>query len=205
MHTPTENEFSKLSWHWVSGGSSFIEGRSMWRDLHEARFPVSWYADPASSPIPGFAQTVERITKTGFGYVRASSSLVFTKSILRDDGSATYGACGWLHFTKDDLMFRQQVASAPSTDVASALASIRFEHDGIALISSVLVEGGQGQLDRARKHAADMLRRAGDASLYLDSCEVECRTRGGRGGWRDKTLTKRFSVKEIAMLMGNNK
>lgn len=204
MHTPTETEFSKLSWHWVSGGSNFVEGRPMWRDFHEARFPVSWYADPASSPMPGFAQTVERITKTGFGYVRASSSLVFTKSVLRDDGSATFGVCGWLHFTKDDLMFRQRVTSAPSTDAAAALGSIRFEHDGIALISSVLVEGGQGQLERARKHATDMLRRAGDASLYLDSCEVECRTRGGRGGWSDKTLTKRFTVKEIAMLIGRH-
>jgi len=202
MHTPTETEFSKLSWHWVSGGSSFTEGRPTWRDLHEAQLPVSWYADPANSPLPGFAQTVERITKTGFVYVRASSSLLFTKSVVREDGCATYGVYGWLHFTKDDLMFRQRVTSAPSTDAPSALASIRFEHDGMALISSVLVEGGQGQLERARSHAADMLRRAGDASLYLDSCEVECRTRGGRGGWRDKTLTKRFPVKEIAMLIG---
>ena len=78
----------------------------------------------------------------------------------------------------------------------------RTTSDTTHAVELLTSEGGQGQLDRARKHAADMLRRAGDASLYLDSCEVECRTRGGRGGWRDKTLTKRFSVKEIAMLIG---
>ena len=84
MHKPTESEFSKLSWHWISAGSNFVGGRLVWRDHHEAKLPVSWYDDPSGSPIPGFAKTIERVNKTGFVYVRASSSLVFSKFIARD-------------------------------------------------------------------------------------------------------------------------
>lgn len=201
MQKPTAAAFGKLTWHWVSGGANFISGRSVWLDLYEARFPVSWY-DPTSSPIPGLTEAIAQIVKTGFVYVRASSDFTFHKYAVRDSSSATYGVTGWLQYVKDDLMFRQRVAAPPCADLSSAFDNIKIEHDGIALISSVLIEDGQGQLERARRHAADMLRRAGDAGRLLNSCEVECRTHGGRGGWRDKTLTKRFAVNEIAKLIG---